>query len=202
VKTTTAKRKSKIPPQQQKVQPGREHEMEPRPASQAREYQAAGKLRDRVALITGGDSGIGRAVAVMFAKEGADVAVVYLEEHRDAEETKHLVETEKRRCLLLPGDISEESFCRQAVTKTIEHFGHLEILVNNAAVQFPQESVEKITADQLDRTFRTNLFAHFHLITAALPHLREGAAVIGTTSITAYEGSPHLLDYACTKPAS
>jgi NAD(P)-dependent dehydrogenase (short-subunit alcohol dehydrogenase family) len=190
-----------LPPQEQDRQPGREHEMEPRPEAERPGYRGSGKLRGKVALITGGDSGIGRAVAVLYAREGADVAISYLEEHKDAEETKRMVEDEGGRCLLLPGDIGDESFCKELVRQTVDELGGLDILVNNAAEQHPQDSIEDITREQLERTFRTNIFAMFYLTRAALPHLGEGSAIINTTSVTAYRGSPGLLDYSSTKGA-
>lgn len=174
--------------------------MTPKPKFEDRSH-GSGKLDYRVALVTGGDSGIGRAVAVSFAKEGADVAVVYLNEHDDAETTKREVEQEGRRCILIPGDVGQESFCQAAVRKTIDELGQLHILVNNAAEQHPQDSIEKITAEQLEKTFRTNIFSMFFLVKAVLPHLKEGAAIINTTSVTAYKGSPHLLDYSSTRGA-
>lgn len=189
------------PAQQQDQQPGRESQMNPLPRSQDSKYKGSDKLLDKVALITGGDSGIGRAVAILFAKEGADVAISYLNEHEDAKETVRLVEQEGRRCIALPGDIGEEAVCQQAVQKTIEEFGHLDILVNNAAEQHPQETIENITAEQLERTFRTNIFSMFFMTKAALPHLKAGSAIINTTSVTAYQGSPSLLDYSSTKGA-
>jgi NAD(P)-dependent dehydrogenase (short-subunit alcohol dehydrogenase family) len=152
-------------------------------------------------LITGGDSGIGRSVAILYAREGADVAIVYLNEDTDARETKKLVELEGRKCLTIAGDIGDEQFCKQAVDETIKTFGHLDILVNNAAEQHPQESIENISAEQLERTFRTNIFSMFFLTKAALPHLKEGSVIINTTSVTAYKGSPQLLDYSATKGA-
>jgi NAD(P)-dependent dehydrogenase (short-subunit alcohol dehydrogenase family) len=154
-----------------------------------------------VALITGGDSGIGRAVAIAFAREGADIAIVYLNEHKDAEETKRLVEKEGRRCLTIAGDVGHEQFCQDSVARTVESLGRLDILVNNAAEQHPQDSIEKITADQLERTFRTNIFSCFYMTKAAVPHLREGSAIVNTTSVTAYKGNPQLLDYSSTKGA-
>jgi NAD(P)-dependent dehydrogenase (short-subunit alcohol dehydrogenase family) len=189
------------PPQHQDQQPGLEHEMRPRPRAEDASYLGSRKLEGKVALITGGDSGIGRAVAIAFAKEGADVVVAYLNEHQDAEETKLLVEKHGQACLLLPGDIGDEEFCRNAVQQTVENFKRLDILVNNAAVQYPQESIVDITAEQLSRTFKTNIFAMFYLIKHALPHLKKGSAIINTTSVTAYRGSPHLIDYASTKGA-
>jgi len=195
------KQKPTRPAQQQEKQPGREHEMKPKPQSKARQYRAAGKLTDKVALITGGDSGIGRSVAVMFAKEGADVAVAYLEEHQDAQETQRLVEDAGRRCILIAGDVGDSGFCNELVERTVSEFGRLDILVNNAAEQHPQESIQDINDEQLEKTFRTNIFAMFYLTRAALPHLGEGSTIINTTSVTAYEGSPALLDYSSTKGA-
>ena len=194
-------KKQTKPPQQQERQPGIESDMTPRPKAAARPYRGSSKLRDKVAIITGGDSGIGRAVAVLFAKEGADVALVYLNEHKDAQETKRMVEQEGRRCLAQAGDVGDEPFCRESVERTVRELGRLDVLVNNAAEQHPQETIEKITADQLERTFRTNIFSYFFMTKAALPHLGEGAAVINSTSVTAYKGSPHLLDYSSTKGA-
>jgi NAD(P)-dependent dehydrogenase (short-subunit alcohol dehydrogenase family) len=189
------------PPQKQERQPGIEGEMTPRPQAEDRAYRGCDKLSERVALITGGDSGIGRAVAIAFAKEGADVAILYLNEHEDAQETKRQVEQEGRRCLAIAGDVGDEAFCRQAVRRTIDELGQLHILVNNAAEQHPQDSIEKIDAAQLERTFRTNIFAMFYLVKAALPHMKEGAAIINTTSVTAYKGNPQLIDYSSTKGA-
>ncbi len=194
------KKPENIPAQMQERQPGFENEMEPRPDF-AQNY--AGKLRlpDKVALITGGDSGIGRAVALAYAKEGADVAISYLDEHEDAEETKKLIENEGKRCLLIPGDIGEEAFCKEIIEKVIGEFGKLDILVNNAGEQHTQDSIKDITAEQLERTFKTNFFGMFHLTKAALDHLKPGSAIINTTSITAFQGAPSLIDYASTKGA-
>ena len=189
------------PPQHQERRPGIEAEMTPRPRAEDAEHRGSGKLQGKVALITGGDSGIGRAVAVAFAREGADVAIVYLNEHQDAEETKRMVEAEGRRCSTIDGDVGDESCCRQAVQRTVDAFGRLDVLVNNAAEQHPQESLEDITAEQLERTFRTNVFGYFFMAKAALRHLKEGSAIINTTSVTAYKGSPQLLDYSATKGA-
>jgi NAD(P)-dependent dehydrogenase (short-subunit alcohol dehydrogenase family) len=189
------------PAQQQRRQPGIESRMRPRPEAIKEDQHGSGKLTDKIALITGGDSGIGRAVAVAFAKEGADVAIVYLNEHGDAKETAKMVEDAGRQCLLIAGDIGREAFCRRAVQQTIKKFGRLDILVNNAAEQHPVESVAKITSRQLERTFRTNIFAQFYLVQAALPHLKPGSAIINTTSVTAYRGNPQLIDYAATKGA-
>lgn len=188
------------PPQTQEA-PGKESEMTPKPKSDNPEYQGSGKLKDKVALITGGDSGIGRAVAIAYAKEGADVAIVYLNEDDDAKETKSLVEKYGRRLLAIAGDIGDESFCQQAVQQTVEEFGKLDILVNNAAEQHPQESIEDISASQLERTFRTNIFSMFFMTKAAMKHLQEGSAIINTTSVTAYKGNPQLIDYSSTKGA-
>jgi NAD(P)-dependent dehydrogenase (short-subunit alcohol dehydrogenase family) len=188
------------PPQEQDRQPGIESEMTPRPDASP-DGQGAGKLRGKVALITGGDSGIGRAVAYLFAREGADIAISYLDEHGDAEETKAGVEREGRRCITVPGDVGDEAHCRQVVERTIQELGKLDILVNNAAEQHPQDSILDITEDQLARTFRTNIFSMFFMTKAALPHLGEGSAIVNTTSVTAYQGTPQLLDYSSTKGA-
>jgi len=192
---------SSVPPQHQDQQPGSQKQMSPQPNTIPPGYQGSGKLRGKVALITGGDSGIGRAVAVAFAKEGADVAVVYLNEHEDAAETRRMVEQTGRKCLLMAGDIGDESFCQEAVRQAVSQLGHLEILVNNAAEQHPQKSIADISREQLERTFRTNIFAMFFMVKAALPHLKQGARIINTTSVTAYRGSPQLLDYSSTKGA-
>ena len=189
------------PPQHQSHQPGLEHEMSPRPESENHAQHGSGKLRDKVALITGGDSGIGRAVAIAYAKEGADTAIVYLNEHEDARETQRLVQQEGRQCLLIAGDVGKETFCHEAVDRAVREFGRLDILVNNAAEQHPQESLEQISAEQLERTFRTNIFSYFYMGKAALPYLKEGSTIINTTSVTAYKGSPQLLDYSSTKGA-
>src|SRR6266576_5272632 len=195
------KEKKLQPPQHQERRPGREYKMKPRPRAEDEKHLGSGKLRDKVALITGGDSGIGRAVAIAFAKEGADVAVIYLEEHKDANETKRLVEQQGRKCLLIAGDVGQEEFCRKAVEQAKEEFGKIDILVNNAAEQHPRESIEKITEKQLERTFRTNIFSFFFMTKAVMKHLKKGATIINTTSVTAYKGSPHLLDYSSTKGA-
>ncbi|MBD2003979.1 MULTISPECIES: SDR family oxidoreductase [Cyanophyceae] len=189
------------PPQHQDNRPGSESEMTPKPKSDDPKYRGSDKLRDKVALITGGDSGIGRATAIFFAKEGANVAISYLNEHDDAQETKRLIEQEGRKCIAIPGDIGDEKVCQQAVQQTVDEFGKLDILVNNAAEQHPQQSIEDITAEQLERTFRTNIFSMFFMTKAALKHLKEGSAIINTTSVTAYKGNQQLLDYSSTKGA-
>jgi NAD(P)-dependent dehydrogenase (short-subunit alcohol dehydrogenase family) len=175
--------------------------MMPKPNADDPSYQGSGKLQNKAAIITGGDSGIGRAVAIAFAKEGADVAIVYLNEHEDAEETRRRVEQHGRRCITIAGDIGDESFCQQAVKQAVNDLGRLDILVNNAAEQHPQDSITKISAEQLERTFRTNIFGMFFMTKAALPHLAEGSAIVNTGSITGLEGSKELLDYASTKGA-
>lgn len=190
-----------IPPQHQDHQPGFEAEMTPRPQASSPRSTAGGRLAGKIALITGGDSGIGRAVALAFAEEGASSAIVYLDEHQDAEETQRLVEAKGQKCLLIPGDIGSEAFCQQAVQQTKETFGTLDILVNNAAEQHPQPDIAEITAEQLERTFRTNIFSMFYLTKAALPYLTQGSTIINTASVTAYQGSPQLLDYSATKGA-
>jgi NAD(P)-dependent dehydrogenase (short-subunit alcohol dehydrogenase family) len=192
---------SPLPPQHQ-PHPGIEAEIEPRPRYWAPHYRGSGKLLDKVALITGGDSGIGRSVAVLYAREGADVAIVYLpEEQVDAEETREAVENEGRRAVLIPGDVSRSEFCRKAVDKTIDEFGQLDILVNNAAFQQHQESIEELSEQQFEKTFRTNIFGYFFMAKAAIPHMKAGSAIVNTGSITGLEGSKQLLDYAATKGA-
>jgi NAD(P)-dependent dehydrogenase (short-subunit alcohol dehydrogenase family) len=190
-----------MPPQHQNRQPGLESEMNPHPKSVDRKYKGSGKLQGKVAIITGGDSGIGKAAAVCYAAEGADVVIVYLNEHSDAEATKRLIEQEGTRCLLLAGDVGQEAFCQEVVRKAVDTFGRLDILVNNAAEQHPQKSIEDITQEQLEKTFRTNIFSFFYFTKAALAHLKEGSTIINTASITAYKGSPTLLDYSSTKGA-
>jgi NAD(P)-dependent dehydrogenase (short-subunit alcohol dehydrogenase family) len=197
----SGQKKKVRPAQEQPRQPGRESQMRPRPQAERYEYRGSGKLEGKVALITGGDSGIGRAVAILFAKEGADVAISYLDEHKDAKETQRQVEEEGRKCLTLPGDIGDESACKKMVAATIKEFGRLDILVNNAAEQHPQDDIRKITSQQLERTFRTNIFSYFYFVKAALDHLKPGSTIINTTSVTAYRGSSHLLDYSSTKGA-
>lgn len=190
-----------FPPQHQDVQPGIESEMVPQPIFDNPDYVGTGKLKGKIALITGGDSGIGRAVAVAFAKEGADIAIVYLYERSDALETKSYVENLNQRCLTIEGNLMDEDFCKAAVQKTVDAYGTLDILVNNAGVLFPQASLLDITAEQLERTFRTNVFAMFYLTKAALPHLKAGSSIISTASSTAYQGSENIIDYSSSKGA-
>ena len=189
------------PAQSQRRRPGLERPMKPRPRSEPPEARGSGKLRGKVAIITGGDSGIGRAVAIAFAREGADVAIVYLDEHEDARDTRDLVERHGRRCILFAGDVGSEAFCRDVVDRSARELGRLDVLVNNAAEQHPRESIEEITEEQLTRTFRTNIFSYFFMTKAALRHMPDGSAIVNTTSVTAYRGSGHLLDYASTKGA-
>lgn len=189
------------PPQHQDQQPGIESLMNPRPVFDNPNYKGSGKLKDKVAVITGGDSGQGRAIAVAYAKEGADVVIVYLSEHADAGETKQLVEQKGRRCMSIAGDIGSEAFCNQVVEQTIEKFGKLDILVNNAAEQHVQNSLINITSEQMEKTFRTNFFSMFYLSKAALPHMKPGSTIINAASLTAYEGNEQLIDYSATKGA-
>jgi NAD(P)-dependent dehydrogenase (short-subunit alcohol dehydrogenase family) len=189
-----------FPPQRQE-QPGERSKMRPTPDTQPPEYPGGRRLQDRRAIITGGDSGIGRAVAIAFAREGADIAIVYLNEHQDAEDTRNEVEKIGARCLTISGDVGEESFCQNAVQQTVATLGGLDILVNNAGEQHARASILEISAQALERTFRTNIFSMFFMTKAALEFLKEGSAIINTTSVTAYEGNPTLLDYATTKGA-
>ncbi len=197
----TDETKGTPPPQEQEQQPGMEHLMQPRPRIIRRDYKGARKLEDKVALITGGDSGIGRAIAVHFAREGADVAIAYLSEHEDAEETKKIVQAEGRRCLLIAGDLGDEGACKEAVKLTLQSFGKLNILVNNAAEQHLKEGLEEIDSNQVERTFRTNIISFFNLTREALPYLKEGDSILNCTSVVAYLGHPKLIDYASTKGA-
>jgi NAD(P)-dependent dehydrogenase (short-subunit alcohol dehydrogenase family) len=189
-----------LPPQEQ-PEPGKEGLMNPRPEYRGEDYKAAGKLEGKVAIITGGDSGIGRSVAVLYAREGADVAILYLDQHQDAEETRTVVEQYGRRCLTFAGDVADREVCRKVIDETLAAFGKLDILINNAAEQHPQEKLEDISEEQWEKTFRTNIFGMFQMTKAALPHLGKGASIINTTSVTAYKGSPQLLDYSATKGA-
>ncbi|MRX48398.1 SDR family oxidoreductase [Pedobacter puniceum] len=189
-----------LPAQEQNHQPGIESEMTPQPEFES-VIQTGQRLKGKVAIITGGDSGIGRAVAVAYAKEGAKVVISFLNEFEDAELTKKEVEEYQSECLLIAGDISEEKHCQLIIDKTIEKFGKIDILVNNAAVQYPQESIEDISSSQLEQTFRTNIFSQFYIVKAALAYLKEGSSIINTASVTAYKGNPQLLDYSSTKGA-
>ena len=189
-------------PEQHQPKPGREAGLRPRPEYQAPSYRGSGKLQGKVALITGGDSGIGRAVAVLYAREGADVAIVYLpEEQGDAEETGRAVEAEGRRALLIPGDVTRPAFCREAVERTVRELGKLDVLVNNAAFQQHQKGLDELSEEQWDRTFKTNIYGYFYMAKAALPHLRPGGTIVNCGSVTGLEGSKNLLDYASTKGA-
>ncbi len=185
----------------QNVQPGIEAEMDPKPEYIKATYKAAGKLEGKTALITGGDSGIGRAVSVHYAMEGADVAIVYLNEDEDAEKTRKIVSSLGRRCILLRGDVKEKAFCAKAIDDTVAEFGKLNILVNNAGMQIPEKDLKDIEENQMEDTFRTNIFAYFYFAQGALKHMQEGDSIINTTSVTAYRSSPNLIDYSSTKGA-
>lgn len=195
------KGKSTDKEKEQKKQPGDQHQMEKTPETIRDDYKGSEKLKGKITLITGGDSGIGRSAAVHFAREGASIAIVYLEEDQDAEHTRQAIEDEGQECLLIKGDVKEEDFCKKAVQRTIQHFGKLNIVVNNAAMQFPEKNIEGISTENLHTTFSTNIFSFFYITQAALEHLKKGDAIINTTSITAYRGSKHLIDYASTKGA-
>lgn len=197
----TGTQKKSIPAQKQTRQPGLESKMYPEPEYLKKDYCASNKLKSKVAIITGGDSGIGRAIAVAFAMEGAKLAAQYLDEHEDAKKTKQLVEEAGGECLLIPGDLRDIAFCQSVVDKTVKKFGKLNIVVNNAAEQFPQDDLLDIETDQLIDTFRVNVFPLFHIIRAAMPYLKKGSSIINTASVTAYRGSDHLLDYSATKGA-
>jgi NAD(P)-dependent dehydrogenase (short-subunit alcohol dehydrogenase family) len=200
-KTDELQQKGDVPAQTQDRKPGITADMGPKPMDSMKHYKAAGKLIGKVALITGGDSGIGRAVAIGFAKEGAQVAIIYLNEHEDASETKKMIEEAGSKAILIPGDIGDESFCKEAVDRTVREFGKLDIVVNNAAEQHPQDTIGQITAEQLEKTFKTNIFAMFYIVKVAMTYLKENAVIINTASVTAYRGSPKLLDYSSTKGA-
>ncbi|MBW8350396.1 glucose 1-dehydrogenase [Bacillus sp. IITD106] len=193
--------KQTMPKQKQVQQPGLETLMNPEPESIKASYKGSGKLDGKVAIVTGGDSGIGKSVALHFAKEGANVAICYLEEDQDAENTKQLIENEGRKCIAIRGDLGQEQHCIDAVNQVIDSFGKIDILVNNAGEQHPQKSLLDITEEQFEKTFRTNIYAYFFLTKAVLPHLNAGSSIINTASITAYAGSPELLDYSATKGA-
>jgi NAD(P)-dependent dehydrogenase (short-subunit alcohol dehydrogenase family) len=192
---------TKLPAEHQSRRPGHESAMRLKPRYDNPNYKGSGKLKSKVAIITGGDSGIGRATAILFAKEGASLTIVYLTEDEDAEETRQMVEELGQNCILIKGDVGEEKFCKKVVEKTLGKFGRIDILVNNAGEQHPQERLEDIDSKQLERTFRTNIFAMFYLTKAAMPHLKKGASIINTASVTAYKGNPTLLDYSSTKGA-
>ncbi|MEX0966357.1 MAG: SDR family oxidoreductase [Bacteroidia bacterium] len=193
--------KQGFPEQQQEEQPGKEHQMHPRPEYEPATRSGCARMENKIVLITGGDSGIGRATCIAMAREGADIVCIYLNEDKDARKTKQEVEEEGRKCFLIKGDVGNEQFCRQAVKKTIEEFGKLDVVINNAAEQHPQEDFLNISAEQMEKTFRTNIFSMFYITQAALPHLKKGAAIVNTSSVTAYRGSWHLIDYASTKGA-
>jgi len=180
--------------------PGHESALEPKPDWEPR-YPSSGRLDGKVALITGADSGIGRAVAALFAREGADVAILYLCEHDDAAKTREIVEAEGRKAITIAGDVGDKDFCERAVKEAVEKLGRLDILVNNAAEQHPDEDITEISEEQLKRTFQTNIFGYFFMVQAARPHLKEGASIINCTSVTMYKGSENLLDYSATKGA-
>jgi NAD(P)-dependent dehydrogenase (short-subunit alcohol dehydrogenase family) len=189
-----------IPPQEQKL-PGSEQKMNPKPVVDDPDYKPSGKLKDKIVFITGGDSGIGKATAILLAKEGAKVAIVYLNEHADADETRSIIENYGSECLLIPGDISKEDFCKDAVQKTIDEYGRIDVLINNAAEQHEAKEITDIETKNLVHTFEVNIFSMFYITKAALPHMKEGSTIINTTSVTAYKGSPELLDYSSTKGA-
>ncbi len=190
-----------FPAQHQNIQPGMEYAMTPQPIFDNPNYIPSGKLQDKVVIISGGDSGIGRAISVLFAKEGADLVIAYFNEHEDANLTKQYVESYGRRCLLLPGDLRDEKFSNYIVNCTINTFGKVDVLINNCGVQFPQNSILDISSQQLKDTFETNIFSFFYLTKAVLPYLDAHSSIINTTSITAFEGKKNLIDYSATKGA-
>ncbi|WP_430429534.1 SDR family oxidoreductase [Maribacter litoralis] len=187
--------------QEQKTQPGKEFNMNPEPVTIRDNYKGSDKLKNKVVLLTGGDSGIGKSIAVHFAREGALVAIIYLNEEKDALQTKNEIENEGGQCLLLQGDVKNEQFCKEAIDKTISNFGSLNCVINNAAMQFPTEHIEDIKIENLHTTFETNIYPYFYIVKAAMKHLKAGDTIINTTSVTAYRGSEHLIDYASTKGA-
>ncbi|RZJ76248.1 MAG: SDR family oxidoreductase [Flavobacterium sp.] len=190
-----------LPKQEQDNQPGDEYKMTPEPEVIRESYKGSGKLKDKKAIITGGDSGIGRSAAVHFAREGADVAIIYYNEDKDASETKRMIEDEGRKCFLISGDLKNESFCKKAVADAVKQLGGLNIVVNNAAVQFPKTEFKDITGDQVRETFETNIISFFYVTREAMKHLEKGDCIINTASVTAYRGSEHLIDYSSTKGA-
>lgn len=190
-----------VPPQKQDKQPGLNSLMNPKPIYEDPSYKATGKLKDKIAIITGGDSGIGRAAAIVYAKEGAKIAIIYLNEKEDAEETKKLVEEKGVPCLIIAGDIGDENFCKSAIENIIKEFGTIDILFNNAGEQHPQNSIEDITKEQLEKTFKTNIFSMFYMTKYSLPYLKPGSSIINTTSVTAYKGHKSLIDYSSSKGA-
>lgn len=193
--------KQLFPPQHQNYRPGIESEMNPLPIYKREHGVGCGKLNGKVAIVTGGDSGIGRAVSIAFAQEGADISIVYLNEHQDAKDTKRHIEELGQKCILINGDLGNEAFCKNVVNETIKAFGHLDILINNAGEIYAQEKIEDISSQQLEKTFRTNVFSMFYMTKAAVKHLKSGSSIINTTSITAYHASPELIDYSASKGA-
>ncbi|NTV31101.1 SDR family oxidoreductase [candidate division WWE3 bacterium] len=187
--------------QSRQTPPGIQENMKDKPESIKKDYKAAGKLKDKTAIITGGDSGIGRAAAIMFAQEGANVSIVYLNENNDAQETKQMIEELGRHCLTINGDVGQEDFCEYALEQILHEYKHVDVLINNAAEQHPQEKMEDITQEQLEKTFRTNVFGYFYMAKSTIPHLSKGSSIINTSSVTAYRGSSHLIDYSATKGA-
>ncbi|WP_085524155.1 SDR family oxidoreductase [Tuberibacillus sp. Marseille-P3662] len=200
-KTKNKKETLTFPPQSQPTLPGQEQEMDPRPIVDNPEYQGSQKLKGKTAIITGGDSGIGKAAAIAFGKEGANVMIAYLNEHQDAEETQKIIRSLGGECLLVPVDLSKTSAAQKVVQQTLNAYSQIDILVNNCATQYPQKSIMDITEQQLELTFKTNIFSYFFMIQAVLPHMKSGASIINTTSITAYKGNKELIDYSATKGA-
>ncbi|WP_226037685.1 SDR family oxidoreductase [Aquibacillus saliphilus] len=194
-------KKQILPKQHQNRQPGFEHEMNPLPQYEDPNYNGSGKLKGKVAIVTGGDSGIGRAVSIYFAKEGADVAIIYFNEHKDAEDTKKWIEKEGQKCTIISGDVSDADFCNTSVQSVIGEYGKVDILVNNAAVQYPQKDFMSITNEQFEKTFKVNIFSFFYMAKAVVPHFKQGCSIINTSSITAYKGNEQLVDYSSTKGA-